>query len=137
MLISEGDIYPSLGPRKVKVKRGSKEGEEFVPCRKVELDGLLEDSILEPVAESEITGNSRIFGSRFADELKRMGDLLKRKSRLVARNYSESVSDSDTDAGTISKNPYRPKVLTTASTLPGRIPHPYAVVYAGRNEGIY
>lgn len=76
-------------PAKVKVKRGSPEEKAFAQSRKDEFEGLLRDGKIKPIPESEIEGNPRIFGLRFVDELKKYGVGLRKKSSLVAQNYSD------------------------------------------------
>ena len=75
--------------RKIKVKKGSVEEVAFKESRKAELDGLLNDGTFVPVHESTLKTNTGIFGSRFIDELKKVGDKLKQKSRLIAQNYED------------------------------------------------
>lgn len=52
--------------------------------------------------KSSIEGDHRIFGSRFVDELKEVGQRLKRKSLLEAQTYAEE--------GTITKDTKEPTV---------------------------
>lgn len=52
MLILNGEIDPSLGPRRIKVKRESTEELELDLSRKEELGGPHAESTFEPVAES-------------------------------------------------------------------------------------
>lgn len=59
-----------------------------------ELNVLLMYGTFNPVLESTIPGTSRIFESRFVEELKEVGERLKKKSLLVTRNYSDEGSTS-------------------------------------------
>lgn len=70
------------------MERGSIEEKEFAESRKSELEGLLKYGTFVAVDETEAQGK-RVFGSRFVEVLKKVGDRLKRKSRLVAQNYSD------------------------------------------------
>ena len=104
--------------RKVKVKKGSAEERAFKQSRKDELDGLLKDGTFKPVHESTIKGSKRIFGSRFIDELKRAGDILKKKSRLVAQNYAdEDATYIATKAPTVQRFSQR-VALSLAASFP-------------------
>lgn len=61
----------------------------FAQSRKKEPQRLLLEVTFVKVRESLIDGRTRIFGSKFVDELKRMGDRLKKKSRPVAQIYAD------------------------------------------------
>lgn len=76
-------------PKKVKVRRGSLEDITFAESRREELNDLLLDGTFEPKRETLIPGNPRVFGSHFVEELKKVGDILKKKSRIVAQNYGD------------------------------------------------
>ena len=78
--------------RKITVKKGSKEEASFAPSKKKELEGLLKDGTFEPVLESTLDSSTRTFASRFVDELKKAGDKLRKKSRLIAQNYADEDS---------------------------------------------
>lgn len=93
----ENKIRQQDGPRKGKVRKGLPEESEVAGSRKDELDGWLRDVTLVEVQESDIIGEPRIFGSRFFDDLKRVGEHFRMNSRLVARKYS------DEGAATISR----------------------------------
>lgn len=45
------------------------------------MNGLLRDLTFRIVEESKIPDNPRMFGSRFAEELKKVGERFQRKSR--------------------------------------------------------
>lgn len=84
-----GTVDLGTTPRKVKVKKGSPEERAFAESRKRELDGLVKDGTFVPVPREEVPDGHRIFGSRFVDELKRVGLELIKKSRLIAQNYAD------------------------------------------------
>ena len=105
-------------PRKVPVKRGSIEEAAFAQSRKSELNGLINDGTFIPVHESTIRPTARIFNSRFVDELKKVGDQLKKKSRLVAQNYADIGATSiPTKAPTVQRFSQR-IALCIAACLP-------------------
>lgn len=54
----------------------------------------MRDGTFVNVKESEIKGDVWIFGSRFVDELKKVGDKLKKNSRLIAQNYANDGAKS-------------------------------------------
>lgn len=83
-------------PKKVKEKKNSL-NPDFAESRKKELMGLLEEGTLERTDRRNLPAGTRVFGSRFIDEIKKAGERLRRKSRLVAQNYC------DEDAGNIPK----------------------------------
>lgn len=85
----QDDIDLGDEARKVDVKRGSLEEKAFSASRKTELEGLLRDGTFKPTQLSDVPHSTRIFGCRFVDELKKVGAQLKKKSRLVAQNYSD------------------------------------------------
>ena len=90
---------------------------EFAASRKTELQGLIVDGTFEVVHKS-LVGNSRIFGSRFIDELKYVGDTEKKKSRLVAQNYADVEAASiATKAPTVQRFSQR-VALSIAASLP-------------------
>lgn len=60
---------------------------QFSNSRNDELKELILARTVQSVDDTSITGMPRIFGSRFVDEIKRVGSALKRNSRLVAQNY--------------------------------------------------
>ena len=105
-------------PRKVNVKRGSKEEEAFSQPRKDELSGLLRDGTFKPIRLTDIPTTARIFGSRFVDELKKVGDRLRKKSRLVAQNYADDGAASiATKAPTVQRFSQR-VALSLAASMP-------------------
>ena len=65
-------------------------GMTFINERKKELQGLIGNGTFIPVHKSEIPDGTRIFGSRFIDEVKRSGQGTRKKSRLVAQNYQDN-----------------------------------------------
>lgn len=66
-----------------------KHNPDFVKFRQDELNGLFAEGTFTVVKDGEVTDGSRVFGSKFIDKVKRAGDTLQRKSRLVAQNYSD------------------------------------------------
>lgn len=86
----EGDKI-DLGEKskKIKVKNRSIEELEFKESRKAEIDGFVKDGTFHPVEESKFKLNTRIFGSRFIDELNKVGYNLHKRSRLIERNYED------------------------------------------------
>lgn len=83
------DSEAQEGPRTVRVKKGSVEEKAFAESRKDELYGLLRDETFVQTREKDIYGEPRIFGSRFVNELKKVGKQLRKKSLLVAQNYAD------------------------------------------------
>lgn len=63
-------------PRKIKVKKGTPEERAFAESRKKDLYGLVKNGTFVPVPRSEVPEGHRVFGSRFVDELKRVGETL-------------------------------------------------------------
>lgn len=89
-------------PRKVKVKNGSAEERAFAESRKGEISGRLRDITLLQMREKDIDREPRIFESRFVDEMKRVGERLRKKSRLVVQNYAnERAATSTTTTPTV------------------------------------
>ena len=114
----EDDYDLGTTPRKVVVKKGSREEKAFAKSRKDELVGLLEGGTFKPVKESTVPPSSRIFGSRFVDELKKVGNGLRKKSRLVAQNYADDDATSiSTKAPTIQRFSQR-VALSVAASIP-------------------
>lgn len=114
----ERDITVDLGkvPTKVPTKMGLPEEKAFRDSRKAELDKLFPDGTFEPIHESEIKGNTKIFCSRFVDELKKAGEEVRLKSRLVAQNYAdEDAAYIPTKAPTIQRFSQRISLSLSAS----------------------
>lgn len=59
-----------------------------------ELKGRLNDGKSELVPISYIPGNPCIFGSIFVDVMKRVGEVLSKRSRLVVQNYADMGTSS-------------------------------------------
>lgn len=76
--------------------------DKFVQSRSEELRGLIANGTFEVVSREQFSMETRVFGSRFTDEIKHANEGVRLKSRLVAQNYG------DKDASTIA---------TTAPTL--------------------
>lgn len=72
--------------RKVNVKAGAEEEQMFDQPSRAELEGLLNNATFRPVAKDDVPVGARIFGARFVDEIKWVGELLRKKSRLVSHN---------------------------------------------------
>lgn len=66
----------------------AKAGREFSGSRKRELEGKIQNGTFVPFNQSGVAEGTRIFGPRFIDALKKVGDDMK-KSRLVAKNCSD------------------------------------------------
>lgn len=62
---------------------------EFEVSRKEELDGLIENGTFIPTRIEDIPEGTRVFVSRFIDQLKRPEKGIRKKSRLVAQNYAD------------------------------------------------
>ena len=59
--------------------------------RQKEISGLLEKGVFKPISYDEVPPNTRIFNSRFVDEIKNQGtDKAYEKSRLVVQAYNDS-----------------------------------------------
>jgi hypothetical protein len=66
----------------------------FAESRKKEINGLYEKGAFEFVDASEVPEGTRIFGSRFVDEIKHPGtDKAYEKSRLVIQAYNDPGKD--------------------------------------------
>lgn len=63
----EEDVDMGDDPRKIQVKKGSKEEKAFSKSRKDELKGLITDGTFVPIHESKMYSSTRIFGSRIVD----------------------------------------------------------------------
>lgn len=48
----------------------------------------MRDGTLAPIQEYNLKESTRVFGSRFVDELKKAGDKLRKNSRSIAQNYA-------------------------------------------------
>lgn len=116
---------PSIEEEQKPGKSTKKESErsiEFIKSRKQELKGLLMNGTFLPMDRAEIPHNTRVFGSRFVDELKRAERGLRRKSRLVAQNYSdEGATQIPTKAPTIQRATQR-LVMSLAASIEDMTP---------------
>lgn len=70
------------------------EGHDFQEAKLNELKGLVDDGTFEVVKESDIPTGTRIFNSRFIDELKKADKGLRLKSRLIAQTYGDEEAAS-------------------------------------------
>lgn len=61
-------------------------GRHFEQSRKDELIGLFKEGTLVVTKLSEMSNGEKTFGSRFVDEVKKAGEGLRNKSRLVSHN---------------------------------------------------
>lgn len=60
--------------------------------RKLELDGLLKEGTFMPMPWSKVPRVIRIFGSKFVDVVIKAGETFRKKSHIVAQNYSDEFS---------------------------------------------
>lgn len=68
---------------------------------------------------SDVPAGTRVFGSRFIDQVKGAGEMMRKKSRLVAQNYrDEDAGRIATKAPTIQRSSQR-ALLCLAASLPG------------------
>jgi hypothetical protein len=66
----------------------------FVESRRKEINGLLEKGVFEIVHIDDVPEGTRIFNSRFVDEIKNKGtNTAYEKSRLVAQAYNDLLKD--------------------------------------------
>lgn len=95
---------------------GKQDKPDFYKTRKAELQGLINNGTFETANINDIPPNTRIFGSRFIDDLKKIGRRLKQKSRLVAQNYmDEEAAEMGTKAPTIQRFSQRLLIALAAS----------------------
>ena len=79
---------------KATLKKPSAPAPSYTESRQKEINGLLEKGAFEFVNASEIPKDSRVFGSRFVDEIKNPGtDKAYEKSRLVIQAYNDQKKD--------------------------------------------
>lgn len=98
--------------------RGSDTKGEFAKTRTDELIGLLEGGTFKAVMRTVVPEGMRVFGSRFIDQVKGAGDMMRKKSRLVAQNYGdEDAAGIATKAPTVQRYSQR-VLLSLASSLP-------------------
>lgn len=64
--------------------------EDFRGSRRKEIEGLLQEGTFEIASRRDLPEGTRVFGSKFIDQLKRAGDAIRKKSRLVAQNYQDA-----------------------------------------------
>lgn len=109
----DGDIV------RKKITKEKQAAVTYEDSRMAELKGLVDDGTFRPVKLTTLKKDQRIFGSRFVDDLKRVGESLKRKSRLVAQNYSDDEATCiPTKAPTVQRFTQR-LAMALASSLPG------------------
>ena len=67
---------------------------QYIASRQKEIAGLLEKGVFKVVTSADIPSNTRIFNSRFVDEIKHAGtDKAYEKSRLVVQAYNDQEKD--------------------------------------------
>ena len=78
---------------------------DYISSRRKELDGLIQQGVFKVVDRASLPKNTRIFGSRFVDEMKTRSDGREyEKSRLVARHFRDKKAKKiPTKAPTISR----------------------------------
>lgn len=82
------------------------------------MGGLVKDGKFIPVPRSEIPEGHSIFGSRFINELKCVGEALIKKSRLIAQNYADDGAISNaSSAPTVQKLSQR-VLISIAAAFP-------------------
>lgn len=99
-------------------------------AQKEELTGIIINGKLLPMARWKVPSDTRIFGSRFIDDL-RIGERgLCRKIRLVSENYAYQDSMAlSTKALTLPRSSKR-ILLSLAASLPGRTPLTQDITHA-------
>ena len=92
----------------------------FEASRRKELDGLMERGVFKVVAKKDIPTGTRIFGSRFVDQVKNKGTVnAYEKSRLVVQAYNDDGKRFIlTQAPTIQRASQR-LILALALMIPG------------------
>ena len=84
-LIDEPDVF---------IKNTDATPAQYTASRQKEIAGLLEKDIFKVVTSADISSNTRIFNSRFVDEIKYAGtDKAYKKSRLVVQAYNDQEKD--------------------------------------------
>lgn len=68
---------------------GEYDKQKFFNARKREADRLLKNGTFEALGHGHVPQNTSIFGSELRYELKRAGQCLKRKSRLLTQGYND------------------------------------------------
>jgi hypothetical protein len=117
----------------------------FVESRQKEIDGLLEKGAFEFTHSSAVPDGTRIFGSRFVDEIKNPGtEKAFEKSRLVVQAYNDKGKDAIlTQSPTVQRASQR-VVLALAMTLKDNKNNPLSLylrdisqAYVQRARGAY
>lgn len=100
----KGDVpyeFAAVKNRRTK-KRDLTGGGDFETSRREELKGLIENKPFVTVPRAELPEGTRVFGSRFVDDVKKAVQRWRRKSRLVAQNNSgEGATRIKTKAPTV------------------------------------
>lgn len=94
--------------------------EIFAKSRAEELQGLLKNGTFEVMSEENIPIGTRVFGSKFVDQVKQAITGVRYKSRLVAQNYGDKdAATIATKAPTIQRFAQR-LVLSIAASMPDK-----------------
>lgn len=73
-------------------------------ARREELNGFVKNGTFATMTREDVPKDTRIFGSRFVDLIKQIGDQERKKSRLVEENYSDfGTAEIATKAPTIQR----------------------------------
>lgn len=98
--LTQGTVW-NEGKEKYK---GASNREDFSESREIEWRGPVEAGTFVPTPKSQLPEGTRIFGSHFIDEIKRANGMKRRKSRLIAKIYSDvDASMIDTNAPSIQR----------------------------------
>lgn len=65
----------------------------LVSSRSAEIHGVIVSGTLEDLEQNEVTKNTRIFGSRFVDQVKHIGTVFCFKIILIAQNCGDDRAD--------------------------------------------
>jgi hypothetical protein len=91
---------------------------EFTQSRRAELDGLRKNNMFRIVKRSSVPAGMRIYGTKWVDTKKAVGDAVVPKSRLVAANYRDrGACDVPTRSPTVTKAAQRIVVSLAASLV--------------------
>lgn len=98
---------------------GKYDKKAFKNARRRELDCLVNNGTFIPTSTQNVPKVTRIFGSRFLDELKNCEAVLKSKYGLVTRVYNhEDATNTATKAPTISRGS-QIMLIALAASIPG------------------
>lgn len=105
----------------MQVKRCSIKEWDLAEPRLCELQGLMKKGTVVKIHMSQIDRKHRIFGSRFFDGRKKLGDGLRRNGHLFSQNYTDN---DETDIGanaTKVQNVYQRLILSICSYITSMI----------------